>query len=129
MTRATLMVCTTCRAGRTLAEDETPPGTLLYGALAGLIAAGHAAPVTLAEVACLACCERGCACAIAMPGKWTYLVGDLSTDLAPDLLAYAAAYVASRNGAVLPSRRPKSLQNAMLARVPDPAMLGQEGGA
>jgi predicted metal-binding protein len=129
MTRATLMVCTTCRAGRSLAEDETPPGTLLYDALAGLIEAGHDAPVTLAEVACLACCERGCACAIAMPGKWTYLVGGLSTELAPDLLAYAAAYVASRNGAVLPSRRPAALQNAMLARVPDLDSLAPEPGA
>ncbi len=119
MTRATLMVCTTCRAGRTLADDETPPGMLLYDALAGLIAAGNDAPVTLAEVACLACCERGCACAIAMPGKWTYLVGGLAPELAADVLAYGAAYVASRNGAVLPSRRPATLQDAMLGRVPD----------
>ncbi len=119
MTRATLMVCTTCRAGRTLADDETPPGTFLYDALAGLIAAGNEAPVTLAEVACLACCERGCACAIAMPGKWTYLIGGLTPELAGDVLAYGAAYVASRNGAVLPSRRPAALQNAVVARVPD----------
>lgn len=119
MTRATLMVCTTCRAGRTLADDETPPGMLLYDALASLIAAGNDSPVTLAEVACLACCERGCACAIAMPGKWTYLIGGLTPELAADVLAYGAAYVASRNGAVLPSRRPAALQNAMLGRVPD----------
>jgi predicted metal-binding protein len=64
-----------------------------------------------------------------MPGKWTYLVGGLSTELAPDLLAYAAAYVASRNGAVLPSRRPAALQNAMLARVPDLDSLAPEPGA
>jgi predicted metal-binding protein len=119
MTRARLMVCTTCRAGRALAEDETPPGMLLYDALAGLIASGNEAPVTLTEVACLACCEHGCACAIAMPGKWTYLLGHLSVEHAADLLAYGTAYVASRNGAVLPSRRPTALQNALLGRVPD----------
>lgn len=119
MTRATLMVCTTCRAGQNLAEDETPPGMLLYDALAGLIAAGDAAPVTLAEVACLACCARGCAAAIAMPGKWTYLLGGLTPDHAADVLAYGAAYVASRAGAVLPSRRPDGLRDAVLGRVPD----------
>ena len=129
MTRATLMVCTTCRAGLPLADDETPPGTFLYDALAALIEAGHDAPVTLAEVACLACCERGCACAIAMPGKWTYLIGNLKAGDAADILAYGAAYVASRSGAVLPSRRPASLRDSMLARVPDPAMLGQGGAA
>ena len=129
MTRARLMVCTTCRAGRTLAEDETPPGMLLYDALAGLIGAGDAAPVTLEEVACLACCERGCACAIAMPGKWTYLIGGISPDQAADVLAYGAAYVASRAGAVLPSRRPAALANAVVARMPDLAAAGQEGGA
>ncbi len=118
MSRATLMVCTTCRAGRSLAEDETPPGMLLYDALAGLLAAGDEAPVTLAEVACLACCERGCAAAIAMPGKWTYLIGGLTPDHAADVLAYGAAYVASRAGAVLPSRKPAALRDAVLGRVP-----------
>ena len=119
MTHARLMVCTTCRAGRVLAEAETPPGMELYDALAGLLAAGHDAPIVLEEVACLACCERGCAIAIAMPGKWTYLIGKLTPGHAADVLAYAAAYVASRAGAVLPSRRPESLREAVLARIPD----------
>jgi predicted metal-binding protein len=118
-TRARLIVCTTCRAGRTLAEGETPQGALLHAELARLIAEREGeAPVTLAEVACLANCERGCTGAIAMPGKWTYLLGHLTPGHAADLLAYGAAYVASGSGAVLPSRRPASLQNVLLGRVP-----------
>jgi predicted metal-binding protein len=118
-TRARLIVCTTCRAGRTLAEGEAPLGAKLHAELARRIAdQGDAAPVTLAEVACLANCERGCTGAITMPGKWTYLLGHLTPDHADDLLAYGAAYVASGSGAVLPSRRPASLQNVLLGRVP-----------
>ena len=78
------------------------------------------APVELREVSCLASCERGCAAAIAMPGKWSNLLGFLSPALAPDLLAYAGAYAASATGTVMPSRRPASLRALILGRVPDP---------
>jgi predicted metal-binding protein len=117
MTRARLIVCTTCRAGRDLATDETPPGALLHAELARKLAAIDA-PLVLSDVACLAGCTRGCTAAITMPGKWTYLLGDLTPAQADDLIAYGAAYVASRSGAVLPSRRPASLRNAILGRVP-----------
>lgn len=116
----TLLVCTTCRAGRELAEGETPPGQRLHDAIAGALeAAGDAAPaLRLRGVACMATCQRGCAAAISQPGKWTYLLGDLSADLAPDLLTYAAAYAAHGSGALLPSRRPASLRSVVLARLP-----------
>jgi predicted metal-binding protein len=117
MTRARLIVCTTCRAGCDLADGETPPGARLHAELERTLAAGDA-PLTLAGVACLANCARGCTAAIAMPGKWTYLLADLTPAQADDLVEYGAAYVASRSGAVLPSRRPASLRNAILARVP-----------
>ena len=39
--------------------------------------------------------------------------------LAPDLLAYAAAYAAAKTGTVLPSKRPASLARMVLGRVPD----------
>jgi predicted metal-binding protein len=117
MTRARLIVCTTCRAGCDLAQGETPPGALLHAELERRLAAGDA-PLALSEVACLANCARGCTAAITMPGKWTYLLADLTPAQAGDLIDYGAAYVASRSGAVLPSRRPASLRNAILARVP-----------
>lgn len=115
--RPRLIVCTTCKAGRPLAEGETPPGAHLHAALAGLIAEAGAT-VELREVACMANCERGCSAALAMPGKWTFFLGHLAPNLAADLLAYAAAYAAHATGTVMPSRRPASLRNVVIGRVP-----------
>lgn len=113
-----LHVCTTCRAGRPLADGETAPGRRMHDAVAALLATGE--PVArLREVACLSSCDHGCAAAISAPGKWSYLLGRLDTDLAPDLLAYAAAYARSATGTVLPSRRPASLARVVLGRLPD----------
>ncbi len=112
-----LIVCTTCRAGRPPAEGETPRGAHLHAALADLIAA-RGADVELREVACMANCERGCSAALAMPRKWTFLLGHLTPDHAADLLAYAAAYAAHATGTIMPSRRPESLRNAVVGRVP-----------
>ncbi|KAA2211810.1 DUF1636 family protein [Teichococcus oryzae] len=114
-----LVVCTTCRAGRPLAEGETPPGQHLHDAVAAALAAWDGPPpLELRGAKCLAACERGCTAAMAAPGKWSYLLGHLDAALAPDLLRYAEAYAAHRTGAVLPSRRPESLRRAVLGRIP-----------
>lgn len=121
-----LLVCTTCRAGRSLAEGEAPPGRLLRDALAARLAVHPAPPVELREVTCMAACERGCAAAMTAPGKWSYMLGHLSPELADDLLAYGASYAAHATGALLPSRRPESLRRAVLGRMPslvEPAAL------
>jgi predicted metal-binding protein len=54
-----------------------------------------------------------------MPGKWTYVLGNLRPEHAADLLTYARAYAASPTGTVMPSRRPPSLARVVLARVPN----------
>jgi predicted metal-binding protein len=114
-----LILCTTCRNGRSLADGETTPGALLHARLQTLIAeVGTPASVDLREVACLANCDRGCSAVIAMPGKWTYLLGRLDRSVAADLLTYIAAYAESTTGTVLPSRRPPSLRNMIIGRVP-----------
>ena len=118
--RPRLILCTTCRNGRTGAPGEAPAGGLLHDALKALIASQDPpASVDLREVACLANCERGCSAAITMPGKWTYLLGHLHEPDAADLLAYAAAYAASATGTVLPSRRPAALRNMIIGRIPN----------
>jgi predicted metal-binding protein len=76
------------------------------------------AVVELREVACLSLCDHGCAAAIAMPGKWSYLLGRLDTSLAADLLEYAATYARSATGTVLPSKRAPSLARMVLGRLP-----------
>lgn len=113
-----LNVCVTCRAGRTLAEGEAPPGRLLHDALADLLGTAEDAALRLRPVQCLASCERGCAAAMTAPGKWGYLLGGLHAGLAADLLEYGAAYARSGTGTVMPSRRPASLGAAVLGRIP-----------
>ena len=117
--RPRLIVCITCRAGRELADGETPPGALAARRIVATLApsSGEAA-VELREASCMANCERGCSAAIAMPGKWTYVLGHLAPELAADLLAYAATYAASATGTVMPSRRPATLARVVIARVP-----------
>lgn len=110
----TLHVCTACRAGHDLAEGETPAGQALHDALLPL--AGDA--LVLRPVTCLCGCERGCTAVISQPGKWSYMLGNLDAGQAADLVTYAAAYAASGSGTVLPSRRPASLQRAIIGRVP-----------
>ncbi len=115
---AVLHVCITCRAGRTLAEGEPPPGRLLHEAVARARGGAPDTPVEVREVTCLAACDQGCSAALTGPGKWGYLLGRLTLGHAADLLAYGAAYAASASGAVLPSRRPASLRTVVLGRLP-----------
>ena len=112
--RPILHVCVTCRAGRELEAGEDAPGLLFHDEVVAL--AGEDAEVR--AVKCLCACGRGCAAAIASPGKWTTILGGLSAGLAGDLLAYARAYAASETGTVLPSRRAESLRSAVIGRVP-----------
>ena len=114
--RPTLHVCTTCRAGREPIAGEAVAGQVLFNRLEGLLSADDS--VRLRPVACLASCARGCSATISMPGKWTYLLGGLNADIAPDLLTYGAAYAASKTGTLMPSRRPASLADAVVARFP-----------
>lgn len=100
-----LHVCLTCRDG----------GQALHDALASL-----ADPVTLRVrgVRCLAACQQGCTATLSMPGKWSWLLGRLQPRLASDLLVYAQAYVRSTSGTVMPSRRPETLRDIILGRLP-----------
>jgi len=131
--RPCLVVCTTCRAGRPLAEGAVPPGQRLHDAVAEALAAHPAPPVTLRGVRCLAVCEQGCAAAMTQEGKWSYLLGRLDADRAPetaaDLLLYGSAYAAHATGALLPSRRPESLRRAVLGRLPALGTLSGPGPA
>lgn len=110
----TLHVCTTCRTGLTLEPGDTPPGQFMFDAVAAL--AGSS--VDLRPVKCLSLCDHGCAAALSMPGKWSYLLGRLDPSMAADLLTYAETYAAHPTGTVLPSRRPPSLARVVLGRLP-----------
>ncbi|BBC80937.1 DUF1636 family protein [Acetobacter orientalis] len=135
--RPVLHVCTTCRRGGPAMEN--PPGAQLYAQLLALRAQEQTHPdappeqaligVDIQPVECLAACNQGCTAAIAMPGRWTWLLGHLGPEKAQDLLTYARLYAGSKKGTVMPSRRPASLSNMVLGRVPAvlyPVPISQE---
>ena len=69
---ATLLVCVTCKS------DEGPLGAGLFAALADRLAGE--VDIALRPIECLSVCKRPCTVALAAPGKWTYVVGDLTRE-------------------------------------------------
>lgn len=121
-------VCVTCRAGQTDADDADRPGRRLHQELARVAQDADASGwLALREVSCLASCERGCAVAVSMPGKWSYLLGHLDHGKTSDILTYLRSYRDSPSGVVMPSRRPASLKDVVLARFP--SLFTPEGAA
>jgi predicted metal-binding protein len=119
--RPHLFICISCgcRGAEEAVEGEPADGRLLYDAVKALVAEmGASAPVHVLPTLCFANCERGCTAGVTAPGKWSYLVGELSPELAADLLTYCAAYAKAKTGVVLPSGRPASMQTSVIARFP-----------
>ena len=116
-----LHICLTCKpAGEEpAAPGETAPGARLHEAVVDRLHARELAEsVRVNPVTCMANCEQGCSLAIAAPGKWAYLAGYLSAELADDVIDYALVYAASKTGVVMPSKRAPSLRDVIVARVP-----------
>jgi predicted metal-binding protein len=116
-----LYVCTSCK------KTGDGDGERLFAAARACLdaaSAGHGPE--LHPVTCFGNCEQGCSAAIAGPGKWGYLLGGLTPELAGDLITYAGAYAASPTGTVLRRARPASLERALISRFPVPAAKGGE---
>jgi predicted metal-binding protein len=112
-------VCVTCKAGTDCPDAAERPGLKFRRALDAAVAAGQDDHwLAIREVSCLALCDHGCSAAISTPGKWSYLLGRLSDAKAADFITYARSYRASRTGVVLPSKRPASLHDTVLGRMP-----------
>jgi predicted metal-binding protein len=110
---STLFVCVTCRREGDL-PDAPRPGARLYAALKD-----RAADVDVVPVECLSNCTRSCSTAVAAPGKWTYVVGDLDPERnADDLLTFARAHTATSDGLVPWRERPVHVRQHTIARVP-----------
>jgi predicted metal-binding protein len=119
--RPHLYVCVSCRrrGSAPVLEGEQTDGRRLYDAVKLLVDdMGQDAPAQVVPTLCFANCERGCSVGIAAAGKWSYLVGEIGPEHAPDLLTYASAYAKAKTGVVLPSGRPASLQTSVIARFP-----------
>lgn len=106
-------VCTVCR--RPDAPDSPDrPGAAFAAALAEALADRPDIPVRPAE--CLSVCRRPATLALSGPGRWTYVVADL-TDIA-DAAAFARAYADSPDGIVPWRERPVAIRKGVVARVP-----------
>jgi predicted metal-binding protein len=108
---ATLLVCVTCRS------DEGPMGPGLFEALNERLAAEP--DIALKAIECLSVCKRPCTVALAAPGKWTYVVGDLKREShLEDIVAAARLYASSPAGIVPWRERPLSFRKGVVSRTP-----------
>jgi predicted metal-binding protein len=111
MSPATLLVCVTCKS------DERPLGAGLFAAL-GERLAGET-DIALTPIGCLSVCKRPCTVALAAPGKWTYVVGDLAREShLEDIVTAARLYAASPVGIVPWRERPLSFRKGVVSRTP-----------
>lgn len=112
----TLLVCVTCRNGE---SDGPRPGQLLFEALRSRLILTGARNICLAAVECLSVCKRPCTVALAAPGKWTYVVGDLDRDANIDDIIEAATRFAATHDGIVPWRdRPKPFRKGVISRTP-----------
>jgi predicted metal-binding protein len=115
MSAATLLVCVTCKS------DAGPLGAGLFDALGERLA--NQTDIALRAIECLSVCKRPCTVALAAPGKWTYVVGDLTREShIEDIVTAARRYAASPAGIVPWRERPLSFRKGVVSRTPPPAI-------
>src|SRR5579863_10555754 len=112
----TIFVCVTCKR----ADDvDARPGAALFEAVRERLARGRADDVALRAVECLSVCKRPCTVALAGPGKWTYVVGDLDASANVEDVVDAAMKFAATDDGLIPWReRPKSFRKGVISRTP-----------
>jgi len=117
----TLHVCITCRrtpsteAATQAAGEAEVPGRQLFDRLTQT---AETAGFEIRSVQCMASCGRGCSAAVSMPEKWTLLLGNLAPEKADDLVSWLDLYRNSKTGIVPASKRPESLADMVIARLP-----------
>ena len=118
-TGARIYVCVTCRSpGDVSDEPASRGGARLARALESEARSRGAGP-QIVPVECLSVCKRPGTVALAVPGKWTYVIGDLDPDsAAPAILDGAALYAAAPDGIVPWRERPQAFRKGVVSRVP-----------
>jgi predicted metal-binding protein len=113
-----LYVCTTCRAAED-APDRPRAGARLLEALRSGIADRPDAALRVEGVECLSVCKRPCTVAVASPGRWTYVYGDLDAESsARTILDGLARYGQTPDGLVPWRERPEAFRKGVVARIP-----------
>ncbi len=117
---STLFVCVTCR------REGDPPAELRRGARLHATLKARAPDLEVVAVECLSNCTRACSAAVAAPGKWTYVIGDLDPERnVDDMLAFARAHTEAADGLPAWRERPVHVRQHTIARVP-PMRLPEE---
>jgi predicted metal-binding protein len=113
---ATIFVCVSCKH----ADDAgARPGEALFEAVRARLARGCGSDIALRAVECLSVCKRPCTVALAGPGKWTYVVGDLDAEANVEDVVEAAMKFAATDDGLIPWReRPKSFRQGVISRAP-----------
>ena len=115
---AALLVCVTCKS------EEGEVGAALYEALKPRFASEN---IELKAIACLSVCKRPCTVALAAPGKWTYVVGDLDRrEHLDDVVTAARRYAAAPDGLVPWRDRPLPFRKGVVSRTPPLAFAALE---
>ncbi|MFE1600970.1 DUF1636 family protein [Methylobacterium sp. ID0610] len=111
----TLYVCTTCRA-----EGDPPEGPRAGARLHTALAEAFTGEAVRVEpVECLSVCKRPCTVAVASPGRWTYVYGDLDPANAAAILRDGLPrYAATPDGIVPWRERPEAFRKGVVARIP-----------
>ena len=115
---STLYVCMTCRGNGEVIAGEPRPGARLLAAIEqGSAEAGEG--IAVVGVECLSNCARSCSAAVAAPGKWTYVIGNLDPEQhASDILAFARQHSAHELGLPVWRERPEHIRKNTIARIP-----------
>ncbi|MEX0347352.1 MAG: DUF1636 family protein [Rhizobiaceae bacterium] len=118
----TIIVCSSCRNEDN--DDSHPRPGLLFGDEVRKAAAKKG--IAVEQVECLANCKRRLSAAMAKPGGWTYVFGDLGSDDAEDLVEGARLYRESGNGLIPWRGRPDCLKRGLVARIPPQTFNGSD---
>lgn len=113
-----ILVCASCRAvgGE---PDSARPGAILAAALGAALAEGDNTDIAVETVECLSVCKRPCTVAVASPGRWTYVYGDLDpASAAETILDGLSRYAATPDGLVPWRERPDAFRKGVVARIP-----------
>ena len=121
-----LHVCTVCRAA---GDPEARPGAQLLAALRAALTEAPVPGLRVEAVECLSVCKRPCTVAVASPGRWTYVYGDLDAQgSAAAILDGLGLYAGTPDGIVPWRARPEAFRKGVVARIPPaPAAITPSG--
>jgi len=70
-------------------------------------------------VECLSVCKRPCTVAVAAPGRWTYVYGDLDPESSAETVLDGVGLYARAPEGIVPWReRPQAFRKGVVARIP-----------